>query len=139
MFGKYIKNLTLYNMVIKLKPFWVSHLSVLCLLLCEIFAIVYAFLLHNENPTADYIIEYPLAFALSHLCLFTILGFLEFLLFGSQILIKLFLKKCFITNNEFLLNNKIYHVLWVLVNYIAVILSISTFIYILNLIKDGLL
>ena len=138
MIGKYINKYSFYNKLVKIKPFCVSHIAVLGLFISEILAIIYAFILHNEDPNADYIIEFSLAFELSHFFAFMFFGFGVFLLFSSQFLIKTFFKKSFITNNEYLLNNRIYHIFWVLGSYISIILAFGTLIYILKLIGEGI-
>lgn len=138
MFGKYIKNFTLYNQLIKLKPLWITHLSLISLLICEILTIIDAFVLHNEDPTADYIIEYSTAFAISHYIDYMLLGFLLLLYLFFQILIKLLFNKIFTTKNKFLLNNKIYHFFWTIGTYISIILIIYTLCYVLTLTNEGL-
>ncbi len=138
MLGEYIKKYLLYNKLVKFKHFCVSHIAVLGLFISEILAIIGTFYFHNENPNADYIIEYSLAFELSHFFAFMFLGFGVFLLFSSQFLIKTFFKKIFITNNKYLLNNKIYHIFWVLGSYFSIILAFCTLIYILKLTGEGI-
>ena len=138
MFRKYIKKYLLYNELVKFKPYCVSHIALLGLFISEILAIIYTFILHNEDPNADYIIEYSFAFELSHFFAFMFFGFGVLLLFSLQFLIKTFFKKSFITNNKYLLNNKIYHIFWVVGSYISIILAFSTLIYILKLIGEGI-
>ena len=137
-FKEYIKKLTLYNKLIKLKPLWISHLSILFLLIFEISAIIDVFILHNEEPSADYIIDFPLAIKLSHFFAFLFLGILINLMYGFQIVIKIYLKKTFIVHNKFLLNNTIYHFFWVLTNYFTIFLAICTLPTVINMIKGWL-
>ena len=65
-------------------------------------------------------------------------GALAATLFCLQILIKLFFKKIFTTNNEFLLNNQIYHCFWVLGSYISIILATCALLYIIHITGEGL-
>ena len=84
MISKYIKLITFYNYIIKLKTYWISHIAVAVFYIFETFAVALTMyitiseLIDLKNGiTSDYVLGFNACFLLSHLIFYVLFGFLQ--------------------------------------------------------------
>ena len=118
MFGNCIK---IYkNLITFLKPLWITHIAVFGVYSFELLAMFYIIYLQINNIPSTF-----LEILFVHYILFMLGGEIALVLAGVYFVIKLIFKKNFITYNNFLINNKIYHKFWLLGMLITTIAVIS--------------
>ena len=123
MFGKYIKNLLLYDYILKLKPLWISHVIVLGIIACEtglLVSIINCYFLNAETVNNHEVtFEIYVKFSQTVYCI--LVGFCTLILHILNLIISLLLKKRFITKSRFLTQNKYYNWIWTLSTYYSFI------------------
>ena len=141
-----LKKIFAYNFIVKLKPFWVSHIAVAGFYICEICALILTIsetlfeqIDLSNGITLDYVLGLKIYFVLNHIIFYTLLGFCEIILLAILILlliIKFLFKKNLILKIKtgFLLNNNTYHYIWVLGFYFVLVISFCTLIYLFTLV-----
>ena len=140
----YIKKITLYDNIIKLKPYLFSHLVVMSLYLCEfsififtIYETVIEQLDLNNGIIPDYVLGFNTYLLLNQLIGFILLGFFEIIHFFIFFIYKFLFKKIFLFKNKFLTNNFIYHIFWTFGVYITIIIFIFTVLYLISISREG--
>ena len=143
---KLIKKITFYQQVLKLKSFWISHIAVAGFYICEIFTLILTiFETLNEQYNLkngivqDYVFGFKIYFLLNHFLFFMFLGFCEIVLFILFVIIKFILKKDFIIKFKLFTNNTIYNFFWTIGFYVTFIISFCVFIYLIIIMKEGII
>lgn len=146
MISKYIKLITFYSYVIKLKQFLFSHIAVwyfyfceICVLILTIYETISEQIELKNGITLDYVFGFNTHFLINQLIGFILLGFFEIAIFIIFLLIKFLLKKDFLIKSKILTNNLFYHIIWILGFYITLIISICTIIYLISISHEGIL
>ncbi len=118
------------NLISVLKPLWITHIAAFGVYSFELLAVFYIIYLQTNNIPSTFIEIFFI-----HYVLFMLGGEIALILVCVHFVIKLIFKKNFITYNNFLINNKIYHKFWlvgILIATIAVISITLWFIYLLS-------
>ena len=143
---KFLKKFTLYDNIIKLKKYWFSHIAVIGLYLCEfcmLILTIYETILEqinlNNGIVPDYVLGFSTYLLLNQLISFIFLGFFEIILFITFIISKFLFKKVFIVKSKFLINNRFYHIIWIFGIYIASIIAICVFLYLIIIAHEGII
>lgn len=141
-----LKNMILYNHIIKMKPYWLSHIAVWSFLICEAFIFILTFyetiseqIDLKNGIVPDYILGFNTYFMLNQLIGLMLLGFFLIALFILFLIIKFLFKKNFLIKTNFLTNNFIYHVIWTFGIYATTIIFIFTTIYLVSISYEGIL
>jgi len=129
MVGKYVK---IYNKYLySLKSSWVSHIIIIIIYLCEALALYYCYI---ETDVTNF----KLKFIVSNIITMLFAGFCIIGIIIIYLLIKLIFHKNFKISNQFILKNKYYHYIWLIGIYCAIIVSILTSIYVIDMLKEGI-
>lgn len=145
MISKYIKLITFYNYIIKLKPYWISHIAVAVFYIFETFAVALTMYITiseliglKNGITPDYVLGFNTCFLLSHLIFYMLFGFFTIALFILFYILETKFKKNLIIKKGFLINNYIYHKIWLIGIYITLIISFCIFIYLITISYEGI-
>ena len=143
---KFLKIITMYNNIIKLKSYWLSHIAIIVFYLCELcifIMTIYETIIEqidlNNGIVPDYVLGFNTYLLLNQLIAVIIFGFFEIILFIIFFISKFLFKKVFIVKSKFLTNNRTYHIFWVLGIYIALIIAFCVFVYLLIIAQDGII
>ena len=114
----YIKQLTFYNQIMKLKKYLVSHFAIIFFYLLETI-VIFSYLFENKNKKL-------LIFSTLIVSLVTFLAYMILIILNYAYL--LILKKELNVKNLFIINNKIYHIFWIISMYFIIIGTTITLI-----------
>lgn len=142
---KILKKITLYNNIIKLKTYWLSHIAVIGLYLsefCMFILTIYETIIEkidlNNGIVPDYVLGFNTCLLLNQLIGFILLGFFEITLFIIFFIFKFLFKKAFIVKSQFLMKNHIYHIIWLFGIYMVSIIAFCVFIYLIIIAYEGI-
>ena len=143
---KNFKKNTLYNNIINLKQYWLSHIAVWSFYFCEICVIILTFYESiseqidlKNGIVPDYILGFKTYFSINHLLSFILLGLFDIALVIIFFIFKLVFKKKFLIKAKIFTHNNIYHIFWTFGIYITAIIVICMTIYLISISYEGIL
>jgi len=143
---KFLKKITLFNNIINLKQYWLSHIAILSFYFCEICVFILTLIetiseqIDLKNGIViDYIFGFKTYFLINHLLGFILLGLFDIALLILFFIFKFIFKKNFFIKAKFFTNNHFYHIFWTFGFYITAIVVICMAIYLISISYEGFL
>ena len=134
------------NIIFKLKQQKWTHIVVAGFYICELCTLLLTFyetiseqIDLKNGIVPDYVFGFNTYLLLNQLIGFILLGFFEIILLIIFFILKFLSKKDFIIKTNFLLNNRIYHITWLLGIYITSIATFCVFIYLIIIAHEGII
>ena len=143
---KFLRQITFYNYIIKLKSHLVSHIAVASFYLWEIIVLIltiYETILEQINISNGYIPDYVFGFKtyllLNQFLGIIILGIYDIALLILFLVIIKFFKKNFMIKTKYLINSSTYNLAWTFGIYTTLLILLYTFVDIIRILLQGII